>query len=412
MSDTRMIWLCLLMLVASAAQCRTITVGGKAAVKTLGAALKLARPGDTLLVLPGIYKEKNINVDFPVVIRGKDIPVLDGNSKEEIMTIRAVGVVVEGLEFRHSGKSSYNDIAALRIAETRYVTIRNNRFRNNFFGIFLQHATGCVIEGNELQSDAKDEINSANGIHCWKSDSLIIRNNKVSGHRDGIYFEFVTHSQIIGNKSFGNVRYGLHFMFSNNDVYRFNEFRDNGAGVAVMYSNHISMYHNLFADNWGSAAYGILLKEISDGEVMYNRFLRNSVGILMEGSSRLQMEKNLFDRNGWALKIQANCADNMITRNNFIGNSFDVATNGDLVLSRFEKNYWDKYEGYDLNRNGIGDVPYRPVSLFSMISERNNAVMMMYRSMMSILIDKVEKIIPVLTPVDMKDDSPLMKPVK
>jgi nitrous oxidase accessory protein len=133
---------------------------------------------------------------------------------------------------------------------------------------------------------------------------------------------------------------------------------------------------------------------------------------MMEGSSRLQMKKNRFSRNGWALKMQANCMDNLVTQNNFIGNSFDVATNGELVLSRFNANYWDKYEGYDLNRNGTGDVPYRPVSLYAMVTERNPASMMLYRSFISTLIDKVEKIMPSLTPVELKDDHPLMKPLK
>jgi nitrous oxidase accessory protein len=345
-------------------------------------------------------------------MRGINYPVIDGENKYEILTIRANGVVVEGIVFRNSGRSSYMDIAALRIADSRFVTVRNNRFEFAFFGIYSQHATSCTITGNKLSSDAKDEINSANGIHCWKSDSMKIEGNTITGHRDGIYFEFVTNSIIKGNISYLNVRYGIHFMFSNNDTYVSNTFKNNGAGVAVMYSNHINMHQNLFADNWGSAAYGILLKDISDGTISGNTFRNNSVGVMMEGSSRLQIEKNTFSSNGWALKIQANCADNLLTLNNFTGNSFDIATNGDLVLSRFEKNYWDKYDGYDLNRNGVGDVPYHPVSLYAMITERNPSSMMMYRSFMATLIDKIEKVMPVLTPVELKDNHPLMKPVK
>ncbi len=83
-----------------------------------------------------------------------------------------------------------------------------------------------------------------------------------------------------------------------------------------------------------------------------------------------------FDNNGWALKVQASCSDNTITKNNFLGNSFDVATNGTLVLNTFNSNYWDKYEGYDLNHDGVGDVPYRPVSVYAMIAERNPVTMM------------------------------------
>ncbi|MFN8265514.1 MAG: nitrous oxide reductase family maturation protein NosD [Chitinophagaceae bacterium] len=391
---------------------RTIAVGSGKKYTSLKKAILEAKEGDTILLHPGVYRESPLVIQKAITLIGVNYPVLDGQKKYEILTIRSNNVVVEGILFRNSGRSSYLDIAALRIADARYVSIKNNRFEFSFFGIYSQHATSCIIQGNELRSDAKDEINSANGIHCWKSDSMQITGNRITGHRDGIYFEFVTHSLIRDNYSFQNVRYGLHFMFSNNDRYEGNTFRDNGAGVAVMYSNHIDMHRNTFADNWGSAAYGILLKDISDGVISGNRFLNNSVAIMMEGSSRMKMTGNLFSKNGWAMKVQANCMDNLISGNNFIANSFDVATNGDLVLSRFEKNYWDKYEGYDLNRNGIGDVPYRPVSLYAMITERNPPSMMLYRSFMASLIDKVEKIIPVLTPVELRDNEPMMKPVK
>lgn len=391
---------------------KTITVGKNRQQRSIKSAVDKAVAGDTILIDEGVYKEGQIILTKALVLRGVNYPVMDGEKKYEILTIRANKVVVEGIVFRNSGRSSYMDIAALRIADSRFVTIKNNRFEFAFFGIYSQHATSCTITGNKLTSDAKDEINSANGIHCWKSDSMKIEGNTITGHRDGIYFEFVTNSFIKGNTSYLNVRYGIHFMFSNNDTYVNNTFKNNGAGVAVMYSNHINMHQNLFADNWGSAAYGILLKDISDGTISGNTFRNNSVGVMMEGSSRLQIEKNTFSSNGWALKIQANCADNLLTLNNFTGNSFDVATNGDLVLSRFEKNYWDKYDGYDLNRNGVGDVPYHPVSLYAMITERNPSSMMMYRSFMATLIDKIEKVMPVLTPVELKDNHPLMKPVK
>jgi nitrous oxidase accessory protein len=391
---------------------KTLTVGKGKQFATLKQAINKAIAGDTILIDGGVYKEGQLVIDKRLVIKGINFPVLDGEKKYEILTIKANGTVVEGMVFRNSGRSSYMDIAAVRIADCRYVTIKNNRFETSFFGIYSQHATACTILGNKLSSDAKDEINSANGIHCWKSDSMKIESNTITGHRDGIYFEFVTNSIIQNNYSFKNVRYGIHFMFSNNDTYINNTFKDNGAGVAVMYSNHINMHQNVFADNWGSAAYGILLKDISDGTISGNTFQNNSVGVMMEGSSRLQIEQNKFQNNGWALKIQANCMDNFITQNNFTNNSFDVATNGELMLSRFEKNYWDKYDGYDLNRNGVGDVPYRPVSLYAMITERNPASMMLYRSFMATLIDKIEKVVPVLTPVELKDDNPLMKPVK
>ena len=201
-------------------------------------------------------------------------------------------------------------------------------------------------------------------------------------------------------------------MFSNNDVYTSNIFKNNGAGVAVMFTKGVKMYNNIFEENWGDAAYGLLLKEISDSHIEGNKFIKNTSGIFMEGASRIKINNNLFKNNGWALKVQASCMDNTITKNNFIGNTFDVGTNGSLVLNSYNGNYWDKYEGYDLNKDGIGDIPYRPVSLFSMILEKMPPAMALFRSFMVTILDKTEKIIPSITPENLKDDTPLMKPLK
>ena len=401
-----------LIILAIPANAKTWVVRPAGPLKWLQEAIDNARPGDTIMVERGVYRQPTIVVNKPLHIRGIGYPVLDGQKKYEIMDIKSDGVVIEGFAVQHSGYSSYNDIAAIRIVNSRLVVIRNNKFDDTFFGIYSQHAVNCSISGNVLHSNAVNEITSANGIHCWKSDSMQIINNTISGHRDGIYFEFVTNSQIKKNISTGNVRYGLHFMFSNDDVYEGNLFKNNGAGVAVMFSKGVTMLQNTFSENWGGAAYGMLLKEISDSHIQRNRFVRNTTGIYMEGTNRIKVEQNVFDNNGWALKIQASCNDNTVTRNNFIGNSFDVATNGTLVLNSFTNNYWDKYEGYDLNRDGIGDVPYRPVSVYAMIAERNPVTMMLFRSFITSLLDKAEKTIPGFIPENLKDDRPKMKAFK
>jgi len=101
--------------------------------------------------------------------------------------------------------------------------------------------------------------------------------------------------------------------------------------------------------------------------------------------------------------------DNTITHNNFLGNTFDISTNGSLVLNTFDQNYWDKYEGYDLDKNGLGDVPYHPLSLFAVLTENNPSAMILFRSFMITLLDKSEKILPSITPDNFVDHQPLMK---
>ncbi|MBP6431270.1 MAG: nitrous oxide reductase family maturation protein NosD [Ferruginibacter sp.] len=390
---------------------KTIVVGKQQVNVTIQQALEIAEAGDSVLVEAGIYKEKNIIISKAIYFIGLNYPVLDGENKYEIVSIKSNGVLIDGFKVIHSGISSIEDFAGIKIYNCRDIVIKNNILDDTFFGIYAQQATNCTIEKNTLKAYAKEEQQSGNGIHCWKSDSMKIIANTISGHRDGIYFEFVTNSIIWRNTSYNNMRYGLHFMFSNNDSYITNIFKNNGAGVAVMFSNHVTMIHNYFEENWGDAAYGLLLKEISDSYISNNRFTKNTTGIHMEGTSRISMEKNVFENNGWGLKIQASCMEITLTNSNFVNNTFDVGTNGSLVLNTFNNNYWDKYDGYDLNKDKIGDVPYRPVSMYSMIIEQTPPAMILFRSFMATLLDKTEKIIPTLTPENLKDDNPLMKPL-
>ena len=301
------------------------------------------------------------------------------------------------------------DIAGIKVYDRRDVVIENNILDDTFFGIYIEHGTNCSIKNNKLTAYSAEEQQSGNGIHCWKSDSMRIIGNSITGHRDGIYFEFVTNSIIWRNTSFKNVRYGLHFMFSQNNTYVTNIFQNNGAGVSVMYSHGIKMFNNYFRENWGDGSYGLLLKEITDSYIEGNHFEKNTTGIHMEGANRIQMQKNAFENNGWAMQIQASCMDITVTKNNFIGNTFDVGTNGSLVLNTFNNNYWDKYEGYDLNKDRIGDVPYRPVSLYSMIVAKNPPAMILFRSFITSLMDKTEKVLPGITPQNLLDEHPLMK---
>ncbi|GAA4471141.1 right-handed parallel beta-helix repeat-containing protein [Nibrella saemangeumensis] len=402
----------LLILLPFMSLARTIHVGPKQPVKTVQQALTQAAAGDTVLIHPGVYRERGLVVDKPLTILGQGYPVLDGQYKGEIFTVQSSDVTIQGLHLQNVGMVSTIDWAAVKVLEVQRVRVLSNRIRNAYFGVYLSASTNCLVQGNDIAGNPKEEQNTGNGVHAWKCDNIKINNNQISGHRDGIYFEFVTNSTIQRNLSRQNIRYGLHFMFSHRNAYYYNTFRDNGAGVAVMYTKFVTMRHNVFEHNWGGAAYGMLLKDISDSEIEQNIFRTNTIGIHMEGTSRINIKRNQFTENGWGVRIQASCNDNTFTGNTFTSNTFDVATNGNTVLNTFVRNYWDKYEGYDLNKDRIGDVPYHPVSLYSMIIEQMPYGVMLMRSFIVTLLDRAEKVIPSLTPEALVDSQPLMNPIK
>src|SRR5215208_2386739 len=385
-----------------------ITVSPDGEVRSIGEALRRARPGTRIVVRGGVYREPTIVVDKPVEIVGEGWPVLDGAGSRQIMSVGADDVTVRGLVFRNVGTSFVEDRAAIKVTGARGCTIEGNRIEDAFFGIYLAAVTDCRVARNAIHASAAAEATSGNGIHVWNSSGVTIEDNRVEGHRDGIYFEFVRNSVARRNVSEGNLRYGLHFMYSDDCHYVENAFRRNLAGVAVMYTKRVEMVGNRFEDNWGSASYGLLLKEISDPRIERNRFERNTVGLVADGASRIIATENEFVGNGWAVKLMASTYDGRFEHNDFEGNTFDVSSNSRESSNRFAGNYFDAYRGYDLGRDGVGDVPHRPVRLFSVLVEQNPPALILLRGFFVDLLDVAERVAPLLTPETLVDERPAM----
>lgn len=388
---------------------REIVVDPAGPVRTVRSALNAATPGDTVRVRPGIYREGPLTIATPLTLLGEGWPVLDGEKKHQVLTVTADDVTITGMTIARSGVSFMEDQAGIKVEEAARVVIADNRLDSNFFAIYLAKSSNSVVRGNRIRSDAATEASSGNGVHLWYCRDIDVYDNDVRGHRDGIYFEFVTGGDIHDNHSEGNLRYGLHFMFSDSCRYRGNTFTDNGAGVAVMYTRNVEMSGNRFLDNWGSAAFGLLLKEISDSRISGNVFRNNSIALYAENSNRVAVTHNDFLENGWGVKIMANCMDNRFSANNFIGNAFDVATNSRNNFSTFSGNYWSGYGGYDLDHDGSGDVPFRPVRLFSVLVESNPPTLILLRSLFVDLLDVAERVFPILTPETLIDGRPAMR---
>lgn len=385
----------------------TIIVQPAGPIRTLRQALALARPGDRIVVRGGRYREPSITVGVRVEIAGEGAPLFEGGA-HTTLEVTADSVTIRGLVFAHVTPSATDDRAAILLRGVRGCRIENNEIRDAYFGIYAMRSADCVITGNRLRGPAGAEAASGNGIHLWQSTGMTVRDNQVTAHRDGVYLEFVRATTVRNNTVTANRRYGLHFMRSDSCTYTGNHFAGNGAGVAVMYSRGVTMTGNRFERNWGSAAYGLLLKEISDGRVEGNSFVGNTVGLYLEDANRNRITANTFRGNGWAVKVLANAAGNRFEGNSFEGNSFDVATNSRTASSSFSGNWWDDYRGYDLDRDGIGDVPHRPVRLFSLVVEQHEPSLILLRSPFIALLDGAERLLPILTPDALSDRHPLM----
>lgn len=401
----------ILLLLAQRVSATQITVAKDGEVTSVQAGIDQAQPDDTVFVKEGRYIEYDIRINKRITLLGEDNAIIDGDEQGFVVVVEADGVVIKNIEIHNSKAGFMEDYAGIVVEGAHNVLIENVRLIDNFFGIYLAKSEGTVLKNNHITASHQRETNSGNGIHLWYTKDVEITDNYIYGHRDGLYFEFVDGATISGNISEGNIRYGIHFMYSDNCRYEDNTFRDNGGGVAVMYTSNVEIINNRFADNWGSSAYGMLLKEINISVIRGNTFENNSVGLYMEASSRNDIKDNMFSQNGWAIQLMANSTDNFFNKNNFIANSFEVSTNSRQNFNEFKGNYWSQYEGYDLNRDGVGDVPHRPVRLFSILVEKQPESLLLLRSLLIDLLDATEKFMPALTPETLIDSEPQMESV-
>jgi nitrous oxidase accessory protein len=410
-AQARLLTFSLAALAAGALAARTWTVSPDGPHTKLAAALASVAPHDTIRVLAGTYAEGTLTIDRPLTLLGVGRPVIDGGGQGNVLVITAPDVTVKGFRFTGTRVSNIEDNAAIKVKQADGVNVLDNILEHCFFAIHFANSRNMVVEGNQVIGDpARAENERANGIHLWHCAGALIRNNLVQDHRDGIYFEFVTDSHVEHNISLRNSRYGLHFMFSHRDSYSDNLFRHNGAGVAVMFSRNVDMHRNTFDRNHGASSYGLLLKEINDVAIDSNRFEGNTTALMVDGCNRMHAQGNVFRSNGWAIRLFANSTDCTFSGNLFAGNTFDLSTNGNPVANHFTRNYWDRYRGYDLDHDGVGDVPFRPLSLFALVNERMPYTVVLARSLLTQLLDQAERLIPSMTPEGLEDLDPLMKP--
>ena len=391
---------------------RTIEVGEGKAFSSISAALHKAKAKDEILIYgKKIYKE-HLVIQKPITLKGVGTPIIDGEQRGDVIKVNADNVTIEGLQIQNSARSSQVDYCGVHVKDAQFVTVRNCVFRKNQFSVMFQNCKNGLIANNNISSNITYNPIMGNAVHCWKSDNMHITGNNIGHNRDGIYLEFVNNSHIDHNTVSGCARYGLHFMFSHFNVYNSNRFNHNQAGVAVMFAHNVEMINNTFEFNRGTSSYGLLIKELQYSTIKWNRFLDNTVGLLIDGGSDLNVHHNVKKKNGWGMRLISASTNDTIVHNNFLGNTFDMTTNVSYNRNNVNGNYWDKYEGYDLNKDGYGDVPFHPLSLFSMLAEQNENVLFFFHSFLMNLLDATEKVLPSITPDNYVDNYPHMNPYK
>lgn len=375
----------------------------------LQALVDRARPGDRLVVAAGVY-DGDLLIDRPLTLVGEGRPVLRGSGHGSVVRIRAAGVTLEGFDIDgRAGGDLGRDSSGIHIAAPR-ATVRDCRIVRSLFGIYLLSSDDVALERNRIEGiPGRPPGEAGSGIHVYNSQRFRLEGNIVVGTRDGIYVQSSPFGVVRGNVA-RDLRYGLHYMFSDDNVFEDNTFETGAAGAALMYSRRIAFRRNRFVRNRGFASVGLLLKTCDDVVAEDNLMADNARGIFVEGSYRNRFRRNVVAMSDTALVIYQSSGDNVFEGNSFVGNFTPLTLVGRRTDTRFQGNYWSDHRQPDLDGDGIADRPYRLSSAFDHLRGNLAAADLFSRSPAAAAIGAAEEAFPVLDPVPVVDPAPLARP--
>jgi nitrous oxidase accessory protein len=376
--------------------------------------INAAQRGDTIFVPAGIY-EGNLVIDKKLALIGRDWPVIRGSGDGSAILIAADSCVLKGFVVEHSGKMLVNEDAGILIKSNNNL-VAENKLRDVLFGIYLLRANDNEIVGNHVFGRKELEIGErGSGIHIWNSQRNRFIGNVIADSRDGFYIQNANGTYIERNEVF-DLRYGVHYMYADSNVFLHNRFHNNVAGAAIMYSRGIVMRHNSFVRNRGFASFGILFQDCHGSVADSNVIADNVVGMFFEASTENIFRHNVIAQNDVALQMFQNSERNTFTENNFIDNLNPLSLVGKRTLTHWSKNgkgnYWSAYDGYDLDHDGIGDVPMKIQNVFDYLEGQYPNLRLYLYSPASQALAAAAKAFPIIEINQEMDEHPMMRPAE
>jgi len=375
----------------------------------LQARIDAAGPGTRLVVAAGTYRG-DLLIDKPLQLIGEGRPLLEGSGTGSVVRIRAADVTIDGFDIDGRGGGDLGrDTSGIHVAAPR-ATIRNCRITRALFGIYLREAPGAAVERTTVRGvPGLEPGEKGSGIHVWNTDGFRLVDNEIVDARDGIYIQSSPHGFVARNIA-RDLRYGLHYMFSDDNVFEDNVFEHAAAGAALMYSKRLTFRRNQFLHNRGFASVGLLFKACDDVLAEDNLIADNARGIFLEGSSRSVFRRNVIAESDTAIVQYDSCSTIRVEDNSFVMNLTPLTLVGRRTDTVFARNYWSDNREPDLDGDGFADRPYRLSSVFDHLRGNLTAADLFAQGFAAAGLAAAESTFPVLTPVPVVDAQPRVRP--
>jgi nitrous oxidase accessory protein len=416
-AQARAVWVLLLLGWAPAAggQDHAVAPGAiegrpaRAATSPLQVRIDAAPPGSTVVVEAGTWAGDLI-IDKPLSLVGRGRPRLEGSGTGSVIRVRAADVRLEGLDIDGKGGGDLGrDTSGIHVAAPR-ASIVDCRVSRALFGIYLREAHGAAVLDSVIEGiPGLDPGEKGSGIHVWNTNGFTLTGNRVVDARDGLYIQSSPGGRVRRNVA-THVRYGLHYMFSDDNVFEDNTFEYAAAGSAIMYSNRIQFRRNRFLHNRGFASVGLLFKTCDDILAEDNLIADNARGIFLEGSNRNVFRRNVIAESDVAIVLYDSCARVRFEGNAFVGNLSPLTLVGRRTDTVVAGNYWSESRELDLDGDGYGDRPFRLSNVFDHMRGNLVAADLFAQGLAATALGAAEATFPVLAPIAVEDPRPLARP--
>ncbi|HSF40928.1 MAG TPA: nitrous oxide reductase family maturation protein NosD [Thermoanaerobaculia bacterium] len=409
----------LALMLGGAAQAATLEVGPGSPYRSIGAAVAAAAPGDEVLVRAGLYRE-NVTIAQPLVLRGEPGAVLDGGGQGTVVLVKKGPSAVRGLTVRGSGDSFLYEDSGIKLDGAADCTVEGNRVEDSLFGILARTSPRVRVLGNHVVGKDLPLPRRGDGIRLQDAAGSLVEGNTIQDSRDLAIWQ--SHRCVVRKNRVRGGRYGLHYMYCDDNVFEDNVFEDNHTGGAIMYSRRLELRRNRFTGSRGPSAYGLLIKVGDDVVAEQNWFVDNTIGIFLEDSpsslrSSCTIRNNVIGGNETGLGLQPSVSRVLFHGNAFLANRLQVEVygrarnSGNRWSHEGRGNYWSDYVGFDADGDGTGDTAYRVEQFFEGMTERWPGAGLLRMGPAAEALEMAVRAFPIMQPQALvTDEHPLLAP--
>ena len=376
----------------------------------LQAVISAAAPGDVLRLASGDYRG-NLVINTPLTLTGpadRSARIL-GERQGRTLWVQAEDVTLKQLSILQSGLSLPDMDAGVFLDKTAArAHVVDNDILDNSVGVYLWGTNDALVERNRIVGNADLRVNErGNGVTLWNAPGSKVVGNDISKGRDGI-FSNTSHHNVFSHNIFHDLRYAVHYMYTNDSEVSDNISRGNEIGYAIMFSRRLTVRNNIAVD---STHQGLMLNATDESHIDGNVMVRAEKCIFVYNANLNDLTDNHFQDCDIGVHYTGS-EGNRIHGNAFIGNQNQVKYVGTRFLEWSDSgrgNYWSDLSAFDLDGNGIADTAYRPNGLIDQVVWRAPNARLLLNSPAVSIVRWAQSQFPAILPGGVIDSAPLMQ---